>query len=273
MEAFFRYERIPRFTADFPFAVTQTHHRIYEFAVDHGDAAHRLALHHVWRMLLAQDRRLQLYTCGELDKEKGIWAIHRFTKLRSFTAFQPDLVDLYYLHAHIRAHRPRVVLEYGSGISTAVMANALALNGEGVLYSLEPSEEWAQSTAGCVPPELRNRVKVIYSPATETTVFGQRTFCFADQPVDSPDMVYIDGAPAGAVFQGAENLEALGTLKSGTAIYIDARRRAVDYFVRKNAETDRFEISGYMVLVSGYGEVPTLSLGADLFANGLVRVR
>ena len=61
-------------------------------------------------------------------------------------ATSPDV--LLRLHAHIMSTRPQVIVEFGSGASTLVIADALRQNGCGKLISIEHSEHYgAQSLA------------------------------------------------------------------------------------------------------------------------------
>jgi hypothetical protein len=63
--------------------------------------------------------------------------------LRGWTA-SPDV--LLRLHTHIMATRPRVVVEFGSGASTLVIADALRQNGTGKLISMEHSGHYGALT-------------------------------------------------------------------------------------------------------------------------------
>lgn len=63
--------------------------------------------------------------------------------LRGWAA-SPDV--LLNLHEFIRETKPRVVVEFGSGASTLVIADALNQNGFGKLYSFDHSEYYAAKT-------------------------------------------------------------------------------------------------------------------------------
>ena len=61
------------------------------------------------------------------------------------TEIPPHVVDLWQLHHQIRRRRPQVVLEFGVGFSTLVMAHALMRNAAkdetpGHLWSIDTSE-------------------------------------------------------------------------------------------------------------------------------------
>ncbi|MGR7921041.1 class I SAM-dependent methyltransferase [Zobellella denitrificans] len=59
-------------------------------------------------------------------------------------ATSPDV--LLHLHTHIMATRPKVVIEFGSGASTLVIADALCQNGSGRLVSIEHSDFYGAQT-------------------------------------------------------------------------------------------------------------------------------
>ncbi len=66
-------------------------------------------------------------------------------------ATSPDV--LLRLHAHIMATRPRVIVEFGSGASTLVIADALRQNGVGKLISIEHSDYYGAQTLGTLHAE------------------------------------------------------------------------------------------------------------------------
>ena len=66
-------------------------------------------------------------------------------------ATSPDV--LLRLHAHIMATRPRVIVEFGSGASTLVIADALRQNGVGKLISIEHSDHFGAQTLGTLQAE------------------------------------------------------------------------------------------------------------------------
>ncbi len=277
MKEFFRLERVPQFDlATAPFPISQEFHRLFSLSPDLADPAHRLYLSGIWRTLINIDRNMQRHAYLALTREGVSQTIREFYGSRPADSYYPDSVDLYYLYAHIRERRPKVVLEFGSGMSTAVMAHALAKNGEGHLYSLDASERWAESTARALPTGLRKFATVEYRGPLQVNILGHSTFCFETPPVDSADMIYVDGAAhEKAIFSGAENIEFLD-MRPDSCIYVDHRIGAVDYFRTKLSltpqNTPRYRIHSYMVIVKGFHELLYSPCGADLFSNTLVRV-
>jgi hypothetical protein len=70
--------------------------------------------------------------------------------LRGWAA-SPDV--LLRLHTHIMAMRPLVVVEFGSGASTLVIADALRQNGSGKVISVEHSDHYGQQTLDTLEAE------------------------------------------------------------------------------------------------------------------------
>lgn len=67
-------------------------------------------------------------------------------------ATSPDV--LLRLHAYIMATRPKIVVEFGSGASTLVIADALRQNGVGKLISIEHSDHYGAQTLGTLQAEF-----------------------------------------------------------------------------------------------------------------------
>lgn len=70
--------------------------------------------------------------------------------LRGWAA-SPDV--LLHLHAHITSTRPGVVVEFGSGASTLVIADAMRQNGVGKLISIEHSDRYGAQTRANIQAE------------------------------------------------------------------------------------------------------------------------
>lgn len=68
----------------------------------------------------------------------------RLPHLRGWAASPDLLLDI---HESIRITKPEIVLEFGSGASTVVIADAIKTNGHGRLYSIDHSAEFANETS------------------------------------------------------------------------------------------------------------------------------
>ena len=122
-----------------------------------------------------------------------------FLSLRPNHAYEPDFSDFWFLYKTVRRRKPRVVLEFGSGGSTVVIARALLDNKiqspecAGYLYSIDDQEYWANTTRSMIPPELKEICEVIHVPTVELDWDGHPTFRHSRLPVFTPDLIYLDG--------------------------------------------------------------------------------
>jgi len=100
------------------------------------------------------------------------WAGHQLRQhgaldvLLTFHAARPsganfaDLTDLWFLYRMIRQRKPRTLLEFGSGCSTVILAQALwnnqchSADRGGYLYSIDADPYWADATAKAMPAHL-----------------------------------------------------------------------------------------------------------------------
>jgi hypothetical protein len=106
-----------------------------------------------------------------------------------------------YLLSLILRHRPKLVLELGSGSSTVLFAAALRANGGGRLISVEHDEAHARHTAQMLEQAgLSSWVTQETAPLTERRV-GDRTFSwYALDPLlrtlnEKIDFLFVDGPP------------------------------------------------------------------------------
>ena len=219
-------------------------------------------LNNLFIELIRRDRVKQVAACAILDKHGVVARMDEFRSHRPRDAYEPDFIDLLILYSYIRAEKPRRILELGSGLSTVVMAHALQQNGEGSLVSAEASGKWAAATAESMPADLRRYATVEHFRSEPCEVRGQQSVRFTDLP-DDFDMAYVDGAPPGAHFGGAESLP---DPKPGTAVFVDARYRSVDYL---NGETCGWSLSIREATTGGPIGFP---LGLDQFANAMVKI-
>jgi hypothetical protein len=106
-----------------------------------------------------------------------------------------------FLYHLIRRHRPRLVLELGSGSSTWLIAAALRANGTGRIVSVEhDAAHVARSAQLLEQGELSDWAQLVQAPLIERAI-GGRTFQWYDIDAflkalpEKIDLLFIDGPP------------------------------------------------------------------------------
>lgn len=118
---------------------------------------------------------------------------------RPESAIPPVWPDLWFLYRKVRIRKPKVVLEFGSGCSTIILAQALRDNMDvcqvkgGHLFSIDASEYWAEVTRLSMPSHLRDICTILYSPLLEVEYHGVPGFKHAGVPDVVPNFLYLDG--------------------------------------------------------------------------------
>ena len=154
-------------------------------------------------LIIVQNRLFaQLESLSWLQRRMKITG--QLPPLRGWAA-SPDV--LLRLHAHIRKTRPQVIVEFGSGASTLVIADALKQNKSGKLYSIEHSEQYGSETLANLKAEkLTNWVDLRCAELEpcenehlndENTEKPSRWYAQALlDGIDSIDLIWVDGPPA-----------------------------------------------------------------------------
>lgn len=170
------------------------------------------------------------------------------------TPFPPVLEDLARLHQSIRQRKSFTVLEFGLGLSTIVIADALAKNKRDFLslkkqteirnrfmfqmVSVDSDKSWIEHTKAQFPKHLLPLVEFHFSTVSIGT-FNDRICHYYDSLPDIvPDFIYLDGPNPkdvkgtinGMSFQcdertvmAADILRMESTLLPGTFVLIDGR--------------------------------------------------
>lgn len=152
-----------------------------------------------------------------------------------------------------------------------VMAFALHQNGEGGrLFSVEPEQEWEGETQRLLPRDLAAHCEVAYSPPADCRIAEADTVRFAEVPDVLPDFIYLDGAPEGAKFHGAEEVYLLEErLAPGAAVMIDGRIRALFFFLGRHAKR-KWRVRAQALMVELPPPMKANShFGLDQYANSL----
>ena len=186
--------------------------------------------------------------------------------------FPPVVEDLARLHRLIRKRKAFTVLEFGSGLSTIVMADALSKNKADFLglqekpelrnrfmfqiFSVESDKKWIEYSQSNFPNHLLEHVNFHYSEIKIDTFNGRICHFYDNLPDIVPDFIYLDGpnpkdvkgSVNGITFQcdertvmAADILLMESILLPGTFILIDGRTNNAR-FLNNNLQRN-FEMS------------------------------
>jgi hypothetical protein len=113
------------------------------------------------------------------------------------------------LYRYIREHKPKEVLECGTGVSTLVIAYALMENEQesgivGRVTSMEEWQEWFDMATTLMPDTLKKYVDIRLSPTIEDGYLFYRGMRYRDVPERQYDFVFIDGPYANATSDGTK---------------------------------------------------------------------
>ena len=186
--------------------------------------------------------------------------------------FPPIAEDLARLHRLIRKRKAFTVLEFGSGLSTIVIADALSKNKADFLalkekpelrnrfmfqiFSVESDKQWIKHNQLNFPEHLLEHVNFHYSEIKIDTFNGRICHFYENLPDIVPDFIYIDGPNPkdvkgnvnGMTFQcdertvmAADLLLMESILLPGTFIIVDGRTNNARFL--KNNFQRNFEMS------------------------------
>lgn len=140
-------------------------------------------------------------------------------------AASPDF--LLVLARCVMANRPEVVVEFGSGTSTFVLARCLKLNGTGCLVSYDHSASFAQITRRQLAAHrLFPAIKVVPLRAPETHKGVGRWYDVDDLPRHI-DMLVVDGPPAAfhPETRSGAGAQTFARLRDGGLVFLDDAHR------------------------------------------------
>lgn len=152
----------------------------------------------------AQKRRLDKKLDNTYQQIEALFSLFSTLKFRhplptmGGWAITPDFAKA--VTALIKEHKPKLVLELGSGVSTLVSAYSLQDGGQGRVVSFEHEKQFAAiSSASLLKHGMQDSATVIYAPLKEIVQAG-KTWLWYDiaqlGTLEHIDMVIVDGPPA-----------------------------------------------------------------------------
>lgn len=159
-----------------------------------------------------------------LPKDTGAVDIDVFDNVsgKLTTALPPDVEDLVRLHKLIRKRKSFTVLEFGTGFSTLVIADALRKNKEDWdalvkkpkirnrfmfhCFTVDTSEKWISISRERIPSVLTDYITFHFSEVVAGTFNGQLCHYYERLPDIVADFIYLDGPDPKAVIGSVRGL-------------------------------------------------------------------
>lgn len=169
-------------------------------------------------------------------------------KSRPQNALEPDWDDLKILYDLVLIDNPNIVVEFGSGCSTVVMAYAMRKNGKGKIISFESDKYWFDKNLEIIPNFLKGIAELYYRPCSQnvyakTPVLFYLTHSTSIIP-ETIDMIYVDGPELIDKFRITANpLTLEDRLSDDGKIVVDGRKETVEFL--KNNLKRTYEIQTY----------------------------
>jgi predicted O-methyltransferase YrrM len=193
----------------------------------------------------------ETYARIRLSQNGVLEPLVRFVAARPRGALEPVFNHLWYLYGLVRHRKPATVLEFGSGCSTFVIAQALRDNKKGFLYSIESSAEWADHTIRSMPDSVTDVLKIVHCPVRGESRDGMQWLRHTNLPAVVPDIVFLDGPPLGPGDVAVDVIDMEDRLSPGFVLIVDKRdenteflkrRLKRDYSLRKQNDLTVFEL-------------------------------
>ncbi len=146
------------------------------------------------RMVAQRSRRAR----RTLEEMPELWRL--MTEVAAGTAVTgASYSDYLTLYEQVRTHRPREILECGTGISTVVLAQALRDNAAedggapGRVTSMEDDADWYRTACERLPNEVSDIVEIVHSPKADGYYKCFRGVRYEALPERPYDFVFSDG--------------------------------------------------------------------------------
>ncbi|MBT4487240.1 MAG: hypothetical protein HOK30_02760 [Rhodospirillaceae bacterium] len=205
----------------------------------------------LWRHLAWMFARPLLRGARNVANLHGSWRLGRlgyldFAANRPAGALAPQGGDLWFLYSLVRARKPRLIIELGSGCSTVIFAQALYDNARedpahaGRIISLDGMAQWAEVTQASIPGHLAPFCDIRHVEAVAEDQGNDLGFRYEALPDGEPDFLYVDGPalqPGRKICFDALHLQ--DRFPPGFTMVVDGRHDTVRYLRKHLAGTYR----------------------------------
>jgi len=158
--------------------------------------------------LVAAIEYLRRNGLGEIVEAADVnWTYDTNEKLETADTFNPDLLDLYRLHQLVVLNKRTTVIEFGTGWSSWVIADALCKvktafakdvkdlrrNNPFELHVVDDESKYIDIAKARIPANIKESV-VWHQKSVGMGTFNDRICTFYESlPLVSPDLIYVDG--------------------------------------------------------------------------------
>jgi hypothetical protein len=131
-----------------------------------------------------------------LKKQTTLWhTLSEYIKLSDSTGCSYS--DYWTLYSYVKNHKPKEILECGTGVSTIILAHAAMENESehkisGRITSMENVKTWYTKAREAMPNHLKRYIDLILSEKTEYYFSIFRGVGYKDVPARPYDFVFID---------------------------------------------------------------------------------
>jgi hypothetical protein len=163
-------------------------------------------------------------------------------------------IDYYVLYNYIIKRRPQIVLEFGTGTTTIVMAHAMREIGTGRLVTVDHISKFSDETRFAMPPDLRPYVDFLLTWTEAELIDGVTCLRYHDIPMVDPDMIFVDGPPTLIGRQHYPSSDAAHVLEKATHsvdIIIDRRIATLRHLAGKVGGNAIFDPVAGLGVISG----------------------
>lgn len=135
--------------------------------------------------------------------------------------------DYLTLYRYVRKHKPKEVLEFGPGVTTLFIAQALRENGVGRVTAIENQEKYFNETKNTIPESLAPFIDLRLSGTREYRHGAFVSMGYAEIPDRPYEFVWVDGPTVDG--KTAFNIDLIEIVKRGNTIdaMVDGRRGSV----------------------------------------------
>ncbi|MGI9381437.1 MAG: class I SAM-dependent methyltransferase [Methyloligellaceae bacterium] len=154
------------------------------------------------RRVAARNRKAEDF----LRSAPHLWrAIEDYKKVSDVTG--ASMSDYRTLYEQVREHKPREILELGTGFSSVILAHALMENEKegapkGRITSMEEHEGWFEKASEVLPENVRDHVEIIHSPKVDGFYKIFRGVQYREIPDRDYDFVFSDGPERHSTING-----------------------------------------------------------------------